>query len=108
MDTVKYGSRGEDVIALQNALNAAGYTVDVDGIFGKKTKSAVERYQKEHGLSVDGIVGENTWKMLQSDSATEAPEPEEALHLCLVFTDSAGNTWIPVGDFSATLKVVND
>lgn len=108
MDTVKYGSRGEDVIALQNALNAAGYTVDVDGIFGKKTKSAVERYQKEHGLSVDGIVGENTWKMLQSDSATEAPESEEALHLCLVFTDSAGNTWIPVGDFSATLKVVND
>lgn len=38
----------------------------------------------------------------------EEEEPEEAVHIQLVFTDSAGNTWIPVGDFKATLRVVED
>ena len=110
MNTVKYGSRGNDVIVLQTALNAAGYAVDVDGIFGKKTQSAVENYQKANGLSVDGIVGAKTWEALQSVPSTETRQPEEneSVHVRLVFTDSAGNTWIPVGDFSATLQAVID
>lgn len=35
-------------------------------------------------------------------------EPEESVHVQLVFTDSAGNTWIPVGDFHAELRAVED
>lgn len=64
--TVKYGSQGEDVIALQMALNSAGYDLDTDGIFGKKTQQAVRDYQASQGLTVDGIVGKNTWGSLQS------------------------------------------
>jgi peptidoglycan hydrolase-like protein with peptidoglycan-binding domain len=37
---------------------------DIDGNFGPKTKAAVEEFQSSHGLTVDGIVGPNTWAAL--------------------------------------------
>ena len=45
-------------------MNSAGYKLDVDGQFGSKTQSAVRDYQKKNGLTVDGIVGTNTWGSL--------------------------------------------
>ena len=62
--TIKRGSRGDDVERLQTMLNNAGYSLDVDGIFGEKTQSAVRQYQRNQGLDVDGIVGTNTWGAL--------------------------------------------
>lgn len=61
---LSYGSSGEDVKELQKALNKVGFSLDVDGKFGAKTQSAVKSYQKNRGLSVDGIVGNNTWTSL--------------------------------------------
>lgn len=58
------GARGNQVKAIQYALNQLGYgnsgTNSVDGIFGSGTKSAVKAFQKAMGISVDGIVGVNT------------------------------------------------
>lgn len=51
---------GADVTALQQALVKAGIGVAVDGNFGEATESAVKRYQLEHGLTADGIVGQAT------------------------------------------------
>ncbi len=68
--TIQYGSSGEDVKKLQAELNKYGYNLAVDGQFGSKTQSAVKDYQKKNNLSVDGIVGENTWGSLTSGSAT--------------------------------------
>lgn len=62
--TIRRGSRGDDVERLQTMLNNAGYSLDVDGIFGEKTQSAVRQYQRNQGLDVDGIVGTNTWGAL--------------------------------------------
>ena len=62
--TIREGSRGEDVKRLQTLLNNEGYSLDVDGIFGEKTQSAVRQYQRNQGLGVDGIVGTNTWGAL--------------------------------------------
>ena len=62
--TIKRGSRGDDVERLQTLLNNAGYSLDVDGIFGDNTYNAVRQYQRANGLSVDGIVGTNTWGAL--------------------------------------------
>lgn len=62
--TIKRGSRGDDVERLQTMLNNAGYSLDVDGIFGDNTYNAVRQYQRANGLSVDGIVGTNTWGAL--------------------------------------------
>lgn len=61
---VQYGSQGETVRQLQRALNQAGYSLDVDGGFGTKTKAAVIDYQRKNGLSVDGVVGTETWGSL--------------------------------------------
>jgi len=63
--TVRYGSTGADVAALQTILNSNGYNCGkVDGDFGVKTLGAVKKYQKAKGLTVDGIVGPQTWSAL--------------------------------------------
>lgn len=62
--SVSYGSRGEEVSELQRKLNENGYQLEVDGVFGSKTKSAVQDYQRKNSLDVDGIAGEKTWGSL--------------------------------------------
>ena len=72
---VSYGSKGSDVTELQKLLNNNGYSLDVDGVFGSKTQAAVKDYQQKNNLSVDGIVGNNTWGALSkaTTSATTTP-----------------------------------
>lgn len=57
---------GKDVERIQNALNNAvgKKIVKVDGVYGPATEKAVKAYQKRHSLSVDGIVGKNTWNKM--------------------------------------------
>ena len=61
---LRNGNTGDAVKELQKRLNANGYTLDVDGKFGKKTEEAVRAFQKKNGLKVDGIVGPKTWAAL--------------------------------------------
>lgn len=68
--TIKYGSSGDDVKTLQTYLNNNGYKLDVDGQFGSKTQAAVKDYQSKNNLSVDGIVGKNTWGSLSGSKNT--------------------------------------
>ena len=57
----KYGSRGSEVTQIQTKLKRWGYySGSVDGIYGSKTVSAVKKFQKKNGLTVDGIAGKNT------------------------------------------------
>ena len=62
--TRRNGDRGEGVRAVQTALTARGASVTVDGIFGSGTQAAVERFQDAKGLTVDGVVGLDTWSRL--------------------------------------------
>lgn len=64
--TVSYGSTGDAVRQLQSALNKKGYALDVDGIFGTKTRAAVRDYQKKNNLLLDGIAGQETWGHLMN------------------------------------------
>lgn len=68
MAVLKKGSTGEQVKVLQRLLKGLGYNLGLvnpfDGNFGSKTDTAVRSYQKSNGLTVDGIVGEKTWKSL--------------------------------------------
>ena len=61
-----WGCRGDDVRRLQQALRNLGYTQikSVDGIYGKQTYDAVRAFQKNNGLSVDGIAGRSTQNRL--------------------------------------------
>lgn len=63
--TCRYGARGKITGLIQEKLNSLGYDCGtVDGIFGKLTKAAVEVFQVDNGLGVDGIVGPKTWAKL--------------------------------------------
>lgn len=65
---IRRGSRGNYVCIAQDDLNTLGYrTGGLDGVFGEQTENAVRRYQTSRGLSVDGIVGCNTWRSLQEN-----------------------------------------
>lgn len=70
---VSYGSSGDDVKELQKLLNQNGYELEEDGIFGSKTQSAVQDYQKKNNLDGNGIVGDNTWGALTGANATATP-----------------------------------
>lgn len=62
---LKRGSTGASVKALQQLLNAKGYSCgSVDGSLGTKTDAALRKYQKAAGLTVDGYCGMNTWTAL--------------------------------------------
>ncbi|BAY49027.1 peptidoglycan-binding domain 1 protein [Scytonema sp. HK-05] len=58
------GSTGADVERLQGELSQLGYQVAVDGIFGEATDKAVKKFQQDHNLTVDGIVGPQTGRQL--------------------------------------------
>ncbi|QOR70186.1 peptidoglycan-binding protein [Ruania alkalisoli] len=63
--TVRLWSRGDDVTYLQQRLDALGYAVAVDGIFGYGTQNAVREFQQAQGLTADGVVGPATWAALE-------------------------------------------
>jgi len=58
------GSSGSNVTLIQERLNALGYPVAVDGVFGPETDSAVRQFQAVNGLAVDGVVGPATRQAL--------------------------------------------
>lgn len=64
MNTIRQGSRGNDVKHLQTYLHLMA-----DGIFGPLTEEAVKEFQKSHGLVADGIVGAKTWAIIEADEA---------------------------------------
>ena len=71
--TLRQGNRGDDVFELQRLLIATGYLGDEgrDGAFGAGTQDAVVRFQRDEGLSIDGVVGAGTWAALY-DAAGES------------------------------------
>ena len=57
----KIGSRGTEVRNIQTRLKSWGYySYTVDGIYGWRTAEAVKKFQRKHGLAVDGICGPKT------------------------------------------------
>lgn len=65
MEILRFGSRGNDVKIVQSILSKIGYNPGpIDGIYGSMTLRAVRRFQADNGLISDGIVGPNTWGLL--------------------------------------------
>jgi Putative peptidoglycan binding domain len=58
---IKYGSYGPDVLTVQECLGCE----PLDSDFGSITEQAVMQFQGDSGLSIDGVVGTDTWKALE-------------------------------------------
>ena len=83
--TLKRGSKGADVKALQEFLLQLGYSLPrygADGDFGGETETAIKRFQARAGLTQDGVYGSDTHKALMDavadhDAGKEPTEPDE-------------------------------
>ncbi|MGH3731605.1 MAG: peptidoglycan-binding protein [Micromonosporaceae bacterium] len=62
--TVEQGASGPNVTSLQHLLNHHGPDIPADGEFGPVTRDAVIAFQRAKDLTVDGIVGPQTWSAL--------------------------------------------
>ena len=66
----KYGSSGTEVTQIQQKLSSLGYyNGAIDGVYGTQTKNAVIRFQKDSGLTADGIAGSKTLTYLGLSSS---------------------------------------
>ena len=64
---VKQGARGNLTRIIQGVLYCRGYDPNgFDGIFGSGCATAAKKFQQDHGLTADAIVGKNTWAALLS------------------------------------------
>ena len=61
---VRRGAEGNITWLIQSMLICHSFNINADGIFGTATEGAVRDFQSRNGLSVDGIVGKNTFNKL--------------------------------------------
>ncbi|MFI0481752.1 N-acetylmuramoyl-L-alanine amidase [Actinomadura sp. 9N215] len=64
LSTVRRGSTGRAVRVLQGVLCAMGPDIAIDGDFGPSTERRVREEQAQYQISVDGIAGPVTWRVL--------------------------------------------
>ena len=72
------GDKGSAVKAMQQALKNLGYSVSADGSYGAQTLQAVMTFQKQNGLSADGVAGTKTLTLLYSGSAKRYDASQES------------------------------
>lgn len=99
--TVRKGSKGDDVTALQTALLSLGYPLPkygADGDFGSETLAALKTFQENHGLTVDGVCGPATWAKLDAlvnDDAPDKPDPDQVRYTVTIRgVDAATATYL--------------
>lgn len=64
-EVLRRGARSSAVLFLQKLLLSYLYPItNLDGIFGPETERAVRAFQGENNLTIDGVVGANTWRAL--------------------------------------------
>jgi peptidoglycan hydrolase-like protein with peptidoglycan-binding domain len=64
---LKIGATGLPVRRAQKRMSLVGYEVGgVDGRYGTQTQAAVKKLQQQNGLGVDGIVGPQTWSVIDA------------------------------------------
>jgi putative chitinase len=105
-DILKLDSSGPEVIALQKALQAAGFSPgDPDGSFGPGTEAAVLAFQRSQGLAPDGIVGPNTAKALNLAAIPTVPSAIPGVTVQVV---SQMFPVTPIGNIKTNLPPVLD
>ena len=74
--TLKVGSSGSDVRALQRYLDSAGFDTSADGQFGPATRRSVKRFEAAESRRVNGAASRGEQRLVQERAETAAPEAE--------------------------------
>ena len=110
--TLRQNDTGDDVTLLQTRLKALGYyTGLIDGSFGSGTTQAVTAFQKQHGLTADGVAGTKTYNILFSSKAQQAETTVEntpAVDQPTASEPSGGWTTLRRGSTGAEVKQLQE
>lgn len=108
------GDTKQNITLVQTRLKELGYyKISVDGIWGQKTLAAVKNFQRDYGLTVDGIVGKNTEKALKitltssssSSSSSQASSANLNLLARCVYAEARGEPY--TGQVAVAAVVLN-
>ena len=106
---LRFGDSGDDVVAIRNRLFDQGYMSNsISTKFDKKLLKAVQKYQSDHGLIPDGIVGEGTILELNITAEQRLSSIIVALERERWLGDTLGqrHIWVNLADFKA--KIIED
>jgi len=87
---LKLGSKGKEVELLQEY-----FKLPVDGVFSSSTENAVKVFQKDHGLTPDGVVGPKTWSVIglaSTDVSEKVNDPDFDLDIKVHY--------LPIGEYN--------
>lgn len=99
--TLRLGSRGTAVTALQRALGG----LTVDGDFGSRTDAGVRRFQTAKGLRVNGVVTPDVWKVLMGGPVIAPPPPPPAQATYSTEFTSSKSTVLAVGAKGSAVRL---
>ena len=106
---LRFGDSGDDVVAIRNRLFDQGYMPNsISTKFDKNLLKAVQKYQSDHGLIPDGIVGEGTILELNISAEQRLSSIIVALERERWLGDTLGqrHIWVNLADFTA--KIIED
>ena len=106
---LRFGDSGDDVVAIRNRLFDQGYMPNsISTKFDKNLLKAIQKYQSDHGLIPDGIVGEGTIRELNISAEQRLSSIIVALERERWLGDTLGqrHIWVNLADFKA--KIIED
>lgn len=95
----KLGSTGDEVKSIQRKLSSLGYyNGSIDGVYGTQTKTAVTSFQKNCGITADGICGSQTLLYLglggsSSSSSTSYSSSDVELLAKVISAEARGESY---------------
>ena len=105
-ETLKYGSTGESVKALQRALQKLGYfTGSIGGNYLNQTEEAVRAYQLGNGLTADGVATPEIQRMILKDASAAASDSTSAPTATPAPETSGTAATVKLGNASSRLNV---
>lgn len=92
--TLRKGYTGDDVKSVQTRLKTLGYySGSIDGKYGSGTMAAVKAFQKDNGLTADGLAGKNTYDKLYSGSVSSSGSSSSGSASSSGSSGSSSNGW---------------